>query len=683
MQASSKIQAKVSTHFRQWQRKSYSLFSALGKLVRIAVISVVYLTATQVVDAQNEIQLESGQTDYTLDEIEVKAQRVDASISELSRLVTVVTRKDIERSSAKTIQDYLRLEPGLDVRQRGPDGIQNDFSIRGSSFEQVLVLLNGVPFNDPQTGHFNADIPIPLSAVERIEIIEGSASRWLGPNAYAGAINIVTKRPEESGIAGEITVGRYQYLRSELMLNQAGKKSNHLLAIGYSQSDGYSENTDFRASQMFLWADRKIGASHWYGQFGGLMKGFGAQAFYTPLYPEQYEEIGSGFVSLGWKREDKISFKQEFYYKTHLDEFHLFRNESPSWYTQPNYHVSQVFGIINNVWWDSHIGRFSLGVDWKGESVLSTVLGDLINETKALIGHSDILYTNKAARQHLSLYAEHSLKKGGFSMTSGLMAHLVQGHSAGLHLYPGIDLRYRAGDNSNVFFSINRSLRLPSFTELYYSSRTMQGNPDLLPEEAWTVEAGYKRFTRSQTIKVCAYTGFSENSIDWTKTISEEKWSTNNYGELYRTGVEISQTWRPKLRKVWDGLSLSSAYRFAYLDYNSGDFDSRYVLDYLQHKIVAKLHVPYKEKLMIDVSAIWQDRAGFYTDWTETGESFNNDYDPFWLLDAKISYQTRYIQYYMSATNLFNKEYEDIGHIHQPGLWWRLGLSFRLYKNNQ
>ncbi|MCD6346533.1 MAG: TonB-dependent receptor, partial [Bacteroidales bacterium] len=227
------------------------LYSIIGRIVRIAVLPVLYIIITQAADAQQDIRVDSSQTDYSIEEIEVRGQRVETTINQLSRVIAVVTRKEIERSPAQTIQDYLRFELGIDLRQRGPEGVQNDISFRGSSIEQVMILLNGIPFNDPQTGHFNTDIPIPLIAVDRIELIEEPASRYLGPNAFAGAINIVTKRKGEKLLAGEIRTGKYKYFNSELLLQNAGEKGSSLIAGSITKTDGYAPNTDYKAWQGY------------------------------------------------------------------------------------------------------------------------------------------------------------------------------------------------------------------------------------------------------------------------------------------------------------------------------------------------------------------------------------------------------------------------------------------------
>jgi len=116
----------------------------------------------------------------------------------MGRVLTVVDRKAIQQMPVQNIDELLESISGIDIRQRGVGGTQSDISIRGGSFDQVLVLLNGVNITDPQTGHYNLDIPVDLSDIVRVELLQGSAARVYGPNAFSGAINIVTEKTRKN-----------------------------------------------------------------------------------------------------------------------------------------------------------------------------------------------------------------------------------------------------------------------------------------------------------------------------------------------------------------------------------------------------------------------------------------------------------------------------------------------------
>ena len=110
-------------------------------------------------------------------EIEIQSDRVPMLYSETSRVVEVITKEQIQQMPAQTIDDILKFALNVDVRQRGDFNVQSDISIRGGSNEETLILLNGVKINDPQTGHYNINIPVDINDIERIEILEGPGAR--------------------------------------------------------------------------------------------------------------------------------------------------------------------------------------------------------------------------------------------------------------------------------------------------------------------------------------------------------------------------------------------------------------------------------------------------------------------------------------------------------------------------
>ena len=178
-----------------------------------------------------------------LAELQVNANR-NKLYSEMGRVLTIVDKEEIARSPVQSIDQLLDYVTGLDIRQRGTNGTQADISVRGGSFDQVLVLLNGVNITDPQTGHFNLDIPLNLSDVSRVEILEGSSARVLGPNAFSGAINIVTDNNEKHSLNAEVVVGSFNYL-AQSVSGSVGTDRFHTL-VSVSQRSRGSTPLSFR-----------------------------------------------------------------------------------------------------------------------------------------------------------------------------------------------------------------------------------------------------------------------------------------------------------------------------------------------------------------------------------------------------------------------------------------------------
>src|SRR5581483_3074951 len=113
-------------------------------------------------------------------------------LEEADRAIQVLKIKDLQLTST-TYFDLLKLDSSLDLRQRAPNGIQGDLSIRGSSFGQILILLDGMRLNDSQSGHHNLDLPIALDALSEAQILHGAGSTFYGSDAIGGVVNFITR----------------------------------------------------------------------------------------------------------------------------------------------------------------------------------------------------------------------------------------------------------------------------------------------------------------------------------------------------------------------------------------------------------------------------------------------------------------------------------------------------------
>ena len=307
--------------FKKWGRKSYSLFLVLKQTVKISVLSVAYFVSTPLISMACEQDTTEVKMQFDLDEIEVSAQRSPALYSQVARIISVIGRKEIEAAPAQSIQELLEYVAGVDVRQRGAEGVQADVSIRGGTFDQTLILLNGINITDPQTGHHNLNLPISLNQVERIEVLEGPAARIYGPNAFSGAINIVTKQLGEKNIKLSFGGGSFGFFDAGLSGSFKTGELNHSVAVNRKSSKGYIDNIDFVISNIFYSNQINIEKGRFSFQVGAAEKGFGANSFYTPKYPNQYEETKTLFTSVKWESSSKFHLTPVVYWRRHQDRF--------------------------------------------------------------------------------------------------------------------------------------------------------------------------------------------------------------------------------------------------------------------------------------------------------------------------------------------------------------------------
>lgn len=198
------IQKSEVVTWRQFAHHGYSAFASLHRQVRIGVLSVATLGVAAKAEAQLsqapalEPKEEPTEEVKPLDEVTVSGTLAPLTQLQSARIVTVLQRQDIEQAGVQSINDLFKLATGVDVRQRGGFGIQSDISIDGGIFDQITILLNGVNISNPHTGHLAADFPVSISDIERIEVLEGAASRVYGGQSFGGAINIVTRHEQET-----------------------------------------------------------------------------------------------------------------------------------------------------------------------------------------------------------------------------------------------------------------------------------------------------------------------------------------------------------------------------------------------------------------------------------------------------------------------------------------------------
>ena len=673
--------------FKKFGRKGYSIFQSLHKIVRIGSLSIIYLLFAIPANAERNMIIAghdsiSSMKDIEVEEVVVSAQRAPVVFSQVARIVKVIGKEELQSSPVQSLQDLLRYAMDVDVRQRGGLGVQSDISIRGGSFDQVLILLNGININDPQTGHHSLNLPVSFDAIERIEILEGPASRIYGPNAFSGAINIITGSSENSNLKGRISGGENGYFDRGVSGTIVTGKVRNFVSVDRRSSDGYIKNTDFKLTDAFYQGKltSKALALDW--QAGHTNRRFGANSFYTPAYPDQFEQVKTSFAAVKIETGKILHVTPSLYWRRNQDRFELFRYPelAASWYSGHNYHLTDVYGANLNAWFVSALGKTAFGSDFRSENIKSNVLGKPLGKPIPVPGEDGHFFTKSDARTNFSLFAEHSVYLQQFTASAGLMANWNSQLGTKWNFFPGIDLSYHLFKPIKWYASINSSLRMPTFTDLYYSSPTNKGSTSLQPEKAVEYESGFKYELKGIDGHFAYFHRDGKDIIDWVRKPSDNIWYAQNITKLNTDGLEFSIKINPG--KVLDKrifiqtINLS----WSYLTQNkqSGIYASQYVLDYLKHKI----NLGVSHNVIKNVGINWQfaylDRNGTYTNWD--GSKYGNevDYKPFILVDTRLYWSRKGTTCYLEASNLFNKGYHDFGNVHEPGRWLKIGIIHQL-----
>ena len=582
---------RVST-FRRFTRARYAVFASLHREVRIGVLAISMLASVNIpkVEAARRTIIATDSTtiasaDQELSEVTVAGAMSPLTVLQSARIVGVITRQQIESSAAQSVNDLLKLAVGVDVRQRGGFGIQTDISIDGGTFDQITLLLNGVNITSPQTGHLSADFPVSLSDIERIEILEGAASRVYGASAFGGAINIVTKGDSppalpvreganthdrrysvEAGVQGGMygTVGADAHVSfhsrkagSEVstpsLSGRAGGGSSPSLTGqaggGFSRSSGATVNSDFVKGNVFLsgrYDDEDFRVS---GQAGYSQKSYGANTFYSAAYPNQYEQNRRFIMSVGAESKGRVRLHPEVYWHRLYDHFQLIRGTA----TGENYHRTDVHGarVTADIRWIA--GRTAMGGEVREEGIYSSSLGQPITYTGPRIaGEESLYYTHHDARTNLSFNVEHTLLLPRFTLSAGALANKNTRFDHSFRFYPGIDLAYSPNNHWRLFASWGKGFRLPTFTDLYYKSPTHEGNQGMRAEESQSFQLGTKvnglwKRNNSQfpnfnyQLAFIAFYHRGTNMIDWVMYAPDDVFHSANF-DLDNMGVQANVT---------------------------------------------------------------------------------------------------------------------------------------------
>jgi vitamin B12 transporter len=665
--------------FRRWNNKGFAIFNSLKITIKIGFLMVAYLKFANPEVSAATIDSTSVIKNVSLEEVDVISELPPETYSNICRVVVTITQKEIEQAAISSVNELLEYASNIDIRQRGTNGIQADISIRGSSFDQVLILLNGVNITDPQTGHHNLNLPLDLSAIERIEILKGPGSWKFGPGAFGGAINIITKTAKSSFIKAAIDGGQYSTYSEILTAGIKSEKFNQLISVNNSSSKGYKSNTDYKTSDVYYHGLLSSKQTETSLQVGYNQKSFGANSFYDPRYPDQFEATQTLFSSLSLKTTStNIQVEPKVYFRRNNDRFLLFR-QNPGLYS--NYHTSDVWGsniLVNYT--DGKSSVTSVGFDIRTESIWSNKLGEL-NDNPILSPVNDTLFLNYFhSRTNFSSFIGHKRYYKDLIINAGINFTRNSDLNFKWFIYPGIDLSYQLSKASSIFASVNKTMRMPTYTDLYYQGATNEGNPNLLPEEATGYELGFKKETGPVRFSLTGFYSQGKNMIDWVKANLEEKWKTVNYASLNTTGVEISTT--TDLERILPRQSILKTLKIDYTFLNQNkiktDLISNYSRNYLKHRLDLNLNHLIWKNIQANWHVTYQDRNGQFVKYVEKVSSGLVNYEPFIVCDLKILYSFSGWSVYGSINNLFKVNYYDIGNVVQPGRWFKVGVSKKI-----
>ena len=553
------------------------------------------------------------------------AAAVPVAIGSVTRTLTVITRSEIERLPVHTVADVLRLVSAVDVRARGARGVQTDFAVRGANFGQMLVLVDGVRLNDAQSGHHNGDIPVPLDAVERIEVLHGPGSSLFGADAFGGTINVITRDGGQS-VSGTMQTGSFGLVAGRGQVSTTVGAVRQLLAGSAERSSGFMFERGFTTAGV---TSRTAIGEHTRVLVSYLWKDFGANGFYGNA--PSHEWTNQTFLAAerrfgswrGWQASGTGS------YRTHGDHF-LFDVRRPG-VAENRHRTHAAIGSLRAS--RSVAGRASvaagaeLGADW----IRSSNLGD---------------HTTR----RVSAFAEWR-QAVGTTVQFDTSVRVDRYTEFGNAVSPSIGAAWWPASNVRVRASSGRAFRVPTFTERYYSDPANWARPEVGAESSWGGESGVDLFMPAGwQVSGTVFGRLDDEVIDWLRPNTSERWRTYNIRDVDTVGVELSLT-----RTLAAGAFVQAGYTF--LDVTAAKVSqlSKYVLDYAPHGVVVAGAVPLVARVQLAPRFEYRHRT------RSTGES---DYA---LLDIRLSRRFGRYDVRVEGTNLANASYQEVAGVAMPG----------------
>lgn len=580
--------------------------------------------------------------EYTLGGVIVTGSRLPMGSAGARHTVAVVDLHEIEQLPAQSVEEVLQTVAGVDVRQRGQFGVQADVGIRGGTFEQTLVMIDGVKMIDPQTGHHNFNIPLTSADIERIEVLKGPGSRQYGPNAFNGAINIITKKHTEEFATAEMMGGEHGLWEGLVSTGLPLGSFTNSVSFSKKKSDGYRDNTDFDITTANASAGLAAGAA---GSVNASVnyveKKFGANGFYSTRYPNQFEHTKTFAAIVDGKTASTSPVSFNAFYRRNND-YYILKRDDPKFYE--NTHTTDSFGGEAQASFQSDIGLTAAGMDAAKDEIESTRLGS----------HD---------RTRASVFAEHQIGlSNNLTLEAGASAQWYSDWK--WNISPGVDLGWNASDRLRMYASVGKSFRVPTYTELYYSDPTTLGNANLKPEEAWTYEIGSVWTGESFSCSASYFFRHGFNLIDFTRTSATALWAANNISTANTNGIDLGLTIPlSRIAPLVDELRLT--YTYADVDFATDGGTSRYVLDNLRHHAVGTLMLAWTETVYESITARYENRLG---------------YTPKTLVDTRLGWRHSSIEFYGEVSNLFNESVIDIAGTPLAGRWARAGIALRMGK---
>lgn len=597
-----------------------------------------FFISSLIVNAQENTQ----KTD-TLNEVIISSTRIDLPFNKNSRTIQLITAEDLKKAGVTNVADALQQIAGIDIRRRGTNGMQADLYIRGGSFDQTLLLVDGIKVDDAQTGHHTMNLALPIEVIKRIEIIKGPAARIFGQNAFNGAINIITKDLPDTDVSLHVQGGSYNQINAAVTAGISLDDSSHIIHYSKNTSEGYRYNTDYDNQNFVLKSTFNKNKLPIAMLISLSDRNFGANGFYaSPAATNQYEETMASLIGFSTViKKGNFTWKPRVYWRRNEDEY-IFVRKNPSIYR--NLHISNKIAAELNGSYTSNIGVTGFGVETAKVFLSSNNLGD----------------NNRFVS---TLFLEHRLElfDDKMDITPGVAVTYFSDFK--FFAFPGIDIGYQLHPNLRVYGNLGYTYRVPTFTDLNYKSPSTIGNPDLEPEKAFSQEIGLKWNMARFNASVAVFNRDSNRLIDYVKMQNTDPWQPQNIQDVTTKGFETQLDYAFTVNSFNHKMQLGYSFIEDKIKQSSYNF-SQYSVNSLKHQVVGSYYMQFLKNVTNSISYRYSERT--------SGDSYS-------VVDLGAAYTLKAFEFSLFANNIFNTEYTETNLVPMPkgNLLFGIRYNFR------
>ncbi len=591
-------------------------------------------------------------------EVIIQENRLQIPFSQNNRNIQILSKEDIQKLPGISLPEVLRFAAGVDIRQRGAFGTQADIGIDGGSFDQTIILINGVKISDPQTGHHMLNLPIALSGIERIEILRGPASRIYGINGLTGAINIVTKKVTDNKIEAQAYAGSSfkdveetdktgKYYGTGLQLNADIYQSQHQhqIFIAKEHSNGQRYNTASDNYKLYYQNNIELNQGNSIQAMAGYMDNkFGANGYYAApgdKESEEYVKTAISSLSSNHQLSSKFKLSPRLSYRYNEDDYRYYRNDLTKARSR---HYTHTLTAEVNAAMDLGFGDLGLGLESRLEKINSSNIG-------------------KHQRNNWGAYTEfRTTEIKNFLLNVG--AYINYNSDYNWQIFPGIDVSFLISDQWKLSASTGSSQRIPTYTDLYLNQRPANiGNPDLQSENSWQNDVSISFNSNRFQSKLGYLYRDIDNFIDWTRSSQAEPYQANNLGNNKTHGL-FSQS--QFIQPITAYQSISVALNYTYLNPSiinkTNQNYIKYGINSLKHQAQGILSYQYKQFQVSSANRLIQRVSG----------------NTYFVADLRFAYQQKKIGFNLDIQNLFNEKYVEVAAVPLPSRWIMLGVQYRI-----